>query len=157
MTEEQQQHPLNGVKLDALLTELVDHYDWEILAEQININCFKSYPSIKSSVKFLRKTTWARERVEAFYLYKFKHYPRPSDEQHKLQPRNRLMGEPLEDFPAVINLGDREFFDDPISGPVFPSKKTVEGTRKRAKKVSQNKKSDTSPEGKVDPWAKWRD
>lgn len=60
--------PLHGITLQALLTELVEHYGWETLAAQININCFKKDPSIKSSLKFLRKTPWAREKTEQFYL-----------------------------------------------------------------------------------------
>ncbi|OPX54964.1 Uncharacterized conserved protein [Oceanospirillum multiglobuliferum] len=60
--------PLHGVKLEAILTELVEHYGWAQLAEQIAINCFKSDPTIKSSLKFLRKTPWARQQVETLYL-----------------------------------------------------------------------------------------
>ncbi len=59
---------LHGITLEALLTRLVDHYGWEQLARHIDINCFISEPSIKSSLKFLRKTPWARSRVEALYL-----------------------------------------------------------------------------------------
>lgn len=64
----QKNNPLHGITLQALLTELVEHYGWETLAQRININCFKKDPSIKSSLKFLRKTPWAREKVENFYL-----------------------------------------------------------------------------------------
>lgn len=62
--------PLHGVTLKALLTELVEQYGWEELADRININCFSNDPSISSSLKFLRKTPWAREKVEALYLSK---------------------------------------------------------------------------------------
>ncbi|MDC0991308.1 VF530 family protein [Gammaproteobacteria bacterium] len=51
-----------------MVTSLVDYYGWAALSKQIDINCFKSNPSIKSSLKFLRKTPWAREKVEALYL-----------------------------------------------------------------------------------------
>lgn len=61
--------PLHGKTLEAIVTELVAHYGWEQLAQQININCFKSNPSIKSSLTFLRKTVWARKKVESLYLY----------------------------------------------------------------------------------------
>jgi uncharacterized protein (DUF2132 family) len=61
--------PLHGKTLEAILNELVAHYGWEELAQQININCFKSNPSIKSSLTFLRKTDWARKKVESLYLY----------------------------------------------------------------------------------------
>ncbi len=60
--------PLHGVTLEALLTVLVDQIGWDGLAQKININCFKNDPSIKSSLKFLRKTPWAREKVEALYI-----------------------------------------------------------------------------------------
>ena len=64
----QQNNPLHGVTLQVILTELVEHYGWEELSYMININCFKSDPTIKSSLKFLRKTEWARVRVENVYL-----------------------------------------------------------------------------------------
>ncbi|KAA8729006.1 MAG: VF530 family protein [Ewingella americana] len=60
--------PLHGVTLEALLTKLVDSFGWPALASQVNINCFKSDPSIKSSLKFLRRTPWARKEVETLYL-----------------------------------------------------------------------------------------
>jgi uncharacterized protein (DUF2132 family) len=66
--QEQPNNPLHGVKLATILEVLVDHYSWEELALKININCFKSNPSIKSSLKFLRKTQWARDKVEQLYL-----------------------------------------------------------------------------------------
>ncbi len=59
---------LHGITLESLLTRLVDHYGWEGLGARIDINCFISEPSIKSSLKFLRKTPWARKRVEDLYL-----------------------------------------------------------------------------------------
>lgn len=59
---------LHGVTLETLLTELHAQYGWEGLAGKLNINCFRQNPSIKSSLKFLRKTPWARERVEAIYI-----------------------------------------------------------------------------------------
>jgi len=61
-------NPLHGLTLEAILTRLVEHYGWEGLARQIDIRCFKLDPSIKSSLTFLRKTPWARERVEALFL-----------------------------------------------------------------------------------------
>jgi uncharacterized protein (DUF2132 family) len=91
MTEEQRNNPLHGIKLEALLTELLEHYDWEDLAEAMNLNCFKSNPSIKSSLKFLRKFPWAREKAEGFYLYRYKRLPRPNDEQYELSPRERTI------------------------------------------------------------------
>ena len=60
---------LHGVTLEQILTALVAHYQWSGLAEKIDIRCFKSDPSIKSSLTFLRKTPWAREKVESLYLF----------------------------------------------------------------------------------------
>ncbi|MBE9466750.1 MAG: DUF2132 domain-containing protein [Bacteroidetes bacterium] len=65
---EQANNPMHGVKLITILELLVKHYGWEKLAMKININCFKKDPSIKSSLKFLRKTQWARDKVEQLYL-----------------------------------------------------------------------------------------
>ncbi len=64
----QPNNPLHGVKLEKLLTDLVEHYGWEELSYMVNINCFKKDPSIKSSLKFLRKTEWARTKVETIWL-----------------------------------------------------------------------------------------
>nr|WP_284700411.1 VF530 family protein [Opacimonas viscosa] len=62
---------MHGLTLQTILTKLVEHYGWEDLAVMIRINCFKSDPSIKSSLKFLRKTQWARQKVEQLYLDTF--------------------------------------------------------------------------------------
>lgn len=61
-------NPLHGVTLEQIVTALVAHYQWDGLAQRIDIRCFKSDPSIKSSLTFLRKTPWAREKVEGLYL-----------------------------------------------------------------------------------------
>jgi uncharacterized protein (DUF2132 family) len=68
MSENKNQDPLHGITLKMIVTQLAEYYGWKALAENININCFKSDPSIKSSLKFLRKTPWAREKVEQLYL-----------------------------------------------------------------------------------------
>ncbi len=68
MNSIQPNNPLHGIKLADILEHLVKVYSWEELAAKININCFKSNPSIKSSRKFLRRTPWAREKVEQLYL-----------------------------------------------------------------------------------------
>ena len=67
--QQQPNNPLHGIKLADILDELVVHYGWGKLSTIININCFKSNPSVNSSLKFLRKTPWAREKVENLYLY----------------------------------------------------------------------------------------
>ncbi|NNL32708.1 MAG: DUF2132 domain-containing protein [Flavobacteriaceae bacterium] len=61
-------NPLHGVKLEQILNELVAHYGWEYLGHMIKIKCFNNDPSIKSSLKFLRRTPWARNKVEQMYL-----------------------------------------------------------------------------------------
>ncbi|WEX00519.1 VF530 family protein [Pseudomonas nitroreducens] len=61
-------NPLHGVTLEAILTQLVAQYGWDVLAKRIDIRCFKNDPSIKSSLTFLRRTPWAREQVEALYV-----------------------------------------------------------------------------------------
>lgn len=61
-------NPLHGIKLEDIINHLVEHFGWEELSCRININCFKSNPSVKSSLTFLRKTPWARAKVEKLYL-----------------------------------------------------------------------------------------
>ncbi|WP_020167155.1 MULTISPECIES: VF530 family DNA-binding protein [Methylotenera] len=70
MTIHTKQHnnPLHGITLEVLVTALFEHYGWDGLAERIPVNCFNNDPSIQSSLKFLRKTPWAREKVEQLYL-----------------------------------------------------------------------------------------
>ena len=65
----QPKNPLHGVTLEQMLTELVEHFGWEALGQRIRIRCFTSNPSIASSLKFLRKTPWARAEVESLYLF----------------------------------------------------------------------------------------
>ncbi|WP_162055775.1 VF530 family protein [Pontibacter pamirensis] len=66
--EEQKNNPLHGRTLEMILVQLVDYYGWEELGYKININSFNNNPSIKSSLKFLRKTPWARQKVEDLYI-----------------------------------------------------------------------------------------
>jgi len=61
-------NPLHGIKLEDIINHLVEHFGWEELSRRININCFKSNPSVKSSLTFLRKTPWARAKVEKLYV-----------------------------------------------------------------------------------------
>jgi uncharacterized protein (DUF2132 family) len=71
MSNDQPKNPLHGVTLEDVLTQLVDYYGWDGLAQRIAINCFKSDPSIKSSLTFLRKTQWARDKIEKLYIATF--------------------------------------------------------------------------------------
>ncbi len=65
----QRRNPLHGLTLETIVTELSAHYGWPGLAERIALRCFSSDPSVASSLKFLRKTPWAREKVESLYLF----------------------------------------------------------------------------------------
>jgi uncharacterized protein (DUF2132 family) len=102
-------NPLNSIGLKKMLTELKDHYGFDILFAYLNINCFRNNPSVESSAKFFKKTDWAREKLEGFYLYTFKNLPKASHQQSRLPPRDRIVpddqtvGEPTE-----LSLEDAE-------------------------------------------------
>ncbi|MBL4744170.1 MAG: VF530 family DNA-binding protein [Cycloclasticus sp.] len=133
--------PLHGLGLKNLLVEIIDHYGFEILFAYLNINCFKTNPSLESSVKFLKKTEWAREKVEVFYLYQFKNLPRASSEQFSLPPRDRIIPEdqsPGE--PAELSIEDADQL-------------RVKRETKSAEWRQETKQSSTED---YDPWAKWR-
>jgi uncharacterized protein (DUF2132 family) len=65
----QPRNPLHGLTLEAIVTALVEHFGWAELAERVPVRCFSSDPSVASSLKFLRRTPWAREKVESLYLF----------------------------------------------------------------------------------------
>ncbi len=67
MSTEQPKNPLHGVTLEQIVTALVEHYGWPELGQQVDIRCFQSDPSVASSLKFLRRTPWARAKVESLY------------------------------------------------------------------------------------------
>jgi uncharacterized protein (DUF2132 family) len=71
MTNEQPANPLHGITLEHIVKSLAGHYGWSGLAAKIPVNCFRKEPSIKSSLKFLRRTPWAREKVESLYMLTF--------------------------------------------------------------------------------------
>lgn len=68
MSEHQSKDPLHGVTLEKIVNSLFEHYGWDELGKRINIRCFNNDPSVKSSLKFLRKTPWARKKVENLYI-----------------------------------------------------------------------------------------
>ena len=68
-TPSQARNPLHGMTLEAIVTALADHYGWADLGERIPVRCFTNDPSVASSLKFLRKTPWARDKVEGLYLF----------------------------------------------------------------------------------------
>jgi len=172
-----QNNPLHGLSLKNLLIQIVDHYGFEILFAYLNINCFKTNPSIESSVKFLKKTEWARQKVEVFYLYEFKRLPRASSAQFALPPRDRIVpegqtpGEPAElDFEDAERLREkrerkaaernqnkgersgRDFGTQPYGGQ---AKKRNYGSDRDDYEPS-NSPSSTDAGDTVDPWAKWK-
>jgi uncharacterized protein (DUF2132 family) len=67
--ENQKNNPLHGLTLETIMNYLFAYYGWEQLYEQVPVNCFLSNPSIKSSLTFLRKTPWARQRIETIFIY----------------------------------------------------------------------------------------
>jgi uncharacterized protein (DUF2132 family) len=79
----QRGNPLHGLTLEAIVTALAAHYGWEELGQRIQIRCFVLDPSVASSLKFLRKTLWAREKVESLYLYMLREQKRAA---HSAQP-----------------------------------------------------------------------
>ena len=78
MASTQPQNPLHGLTLEAIVTALSAHYGWDSLGERIPIRCFTHDPSVASSLKFLRKTPWAREKVEGLYLFMLRDIKRSS-------------------------------------------------------------------------------
>ena len=78
----QPRHPLPGLTLEAIITALDAHYGWKELGQRIPVRCFNSDPSVSSSLKFLRKTPWAREKVEGLYLFMLREQPRQPNRQN---------------------------------------------------------------------------
>lgn len=85
-TDKQAGNPLHGVKLEVIVTALAEHYGWEQLGQRIAIRCFQSEPSVASSLKFLRKTPWARDKVESLYLFMLREIRRNSPTVHNFPP-----------------------------------------------------------------------
>lgn len=75
-SQEQPRNPLHGLTLERIVTDLVDYYGWRELGRRVPVRCFTSDPSISSSLKFLRKTPWAREKVEQLYVQTLHEYER---------------------------------------------------------------------------------
>jgi uncharacterized protein (DUF2132 family) len=169
-----QNSPLHGLSLKNLLVEMTDHYGFEILFAYLNINCFKTNPSIDSSVKFLKKTEWARTRVEAFYLYEFKNLPRASAEQFLLSPRDRVIPEDqIPGAPRQLSFEDadrlrekrakkaaeRSQEEGHHSGKSFDAQRggySNDQNSNHTQKDDHESSNSPSPsvEGKFDPWAK---
>jgi uncharacterized protein (DUF2132 family) len=139
-------NPLHGVSLKNMLTEIVDHYGFEILFAYLNINCFKTNPSIASSVKFLKKTDWARAKVENFYLYQFKNFPRASYEQFPLSPRDRIIPDNQKaGDPAELSLEDAERLQEKRA------KKAASYEQGKKNRSSSGKRADAQRDRNHDP------
>lgn len=76
----QRHNPLHGVKLETMVVALADYFGWDELGQRIPVRCFQSDPSVNSSLKFLRKTPWAREKVESLYLFMLRDQKRNAQE-----------------------------------------------------------------------------
>lgn len=150
-----QNNPLHGISLKQLLTEIVNHYGFEILFAYLNINCFSKNPSIDSSVKFLKKTDWAREKVEAFYLYQFKGLPRASAEQFELPPRDRIIPpDQKPGDPAELSLEDAERLAEKRARKAALHDLNGERRSSSDRRASTHSRPATHLES--DPWAKWK-
>lgn len=170
-------NPLHGVGIQVILDELVDHYGFKILFAYLNINCFKINPSIESSIKFLKKSEWAREKVEVFYLYQYKNLPRASAEQFLLPARERVVPEgdvPRE--PKKLSMEDaerlkakREEFAATRNSPKrsqpaknYREKRTPYSNDRSSSHESKPQRTTSAPSdnsndgGKADPWASAR-
>lgn len=129
--ELQKNNPLHGLKLETLLQELVDFYGWDILDTAMRFNCFHTNPSVASSVKYLNKTDWAREKLENFYLYRFKRMPRASSEEFNISPRART-------FPH--GLQPKEPMELTVDSILKSQAKAASAHKERAARTRQNRR-----------------
>ncbi|MGB1310749.1 MAG: VF530 family DNA-binding protein, partial [Leucothrix sp.] len=133
----------------------------------LNINCFKTNPSVAASAKFFKKTDWAREKVEIFYLYEYKSLPPVSSEQFKLVPRERIIPEgvtPKE--PKVLSLEDAERRNqkrikktvqrNSQTGERKGSSKAYNERRKRSHASSDQRPSKPSRSTVANPWGNFQ-
>lgn len=150
-----QNNPLHGISLKNLLIEIVNQYGFDLLYAYLNINCFNNNPSIESSVKFLKKTDWAREKVEAFYLYQFKNLPRASAEQFELSPRDRIVPQDQKPgAPAELSLEDAERLREKRARKAAQHDQDAGNRANSGKRVSN--RSTAPVDRDSDPWAKWK-
>ncbi|WP_370979450.1 VF530 family DNA-binding protein [Agaribacterium sp. ZY112] len=156
-------NPLNGVGLKQLVNDLVDHYGYEILYAYLNLNCFKTNASVESAVKFLKRTEWAREKVEAFYLYQYKSMPKASDEQFQLPPRSRIMPEgDVPGEPAELSLEDAERLREKRErkAAAHDANRSRSLSNRRADRDSHysrpRKDKGAASAADDDPWKNWR-
>jgi uncharacterized protein (DUF2132 family) len=147
--DQQPNNPLHGLTLEAVVTQLVDSYGFPYLAERVKINCFKSDPSIKSSLKFLRRTLWAREQVEKLFVAKF------------IKAQGKSVGTPPKARPKPVKTDAKPVTAQPgtkvtLSMPVIASPSPVAAKPKPAApkpKAKPQAKSEAKSEPKPNPWA----
>lgn len=163
-------NPLHGVGLNTVLHELVSHYGFDILYAHLNINCFRSNPSIAASEKFLKKTDWARQKVEVFYLYQYKNLPNVSSEQFKLPPRERIVPEhhkPSE--PVELTIEDGELLQEKRGKNVASRNGYSNGQKGSSKQYNEQRNTeksrhykscsdsdDSKPAPPKDPWGNFK-
>ena len=152
----QQNNPLHGVNLETVITELVAFYGWDILATAMRFNCFKTNPTIKGSIKFLKNTPWAREKLEGFYLYKFKRMPKPNEAEYLLSPRERGFADgivpraPMELTKESIELSQAKAASAFKEKSAAKHNHTRSSVNRSAKSTSPRKKGPSNDPS--DPW-----
>jgi uncharacterized protein (DUF2132 family) len=165
-------NPLHGVGLKTVLQELVSHYGFDILYAYLNINCFRVNPSLAASEKFLKKTDWAREKVEVFYLYQYKNLPAVSSEQLKLPPRECIVPERHKPSdPAELSIEDGKRLQEKRAKNVASRNSNNKGSSRqynerrnsgysKSSEKSNQKSRDDSGENKPapakDPWGNFK-
>lgn len=152
---EQLNNPLHGLKLDTLLDELISYYGFEILAEYTNINCFKNRATIASSLKFLRKTEWAREKIERFYLYNYKNLPKADDTQYEIPPRQRIIPahqKPREPKELILGQAPAPKTKPMNNGRPFNKNEQIKKNKSVNEKASQNRTNNETGKS-FDPWS----
>lgn len=121
----QSNNPLHGIKLETIITYLVERYGWEELGERINIRCFTHDPSVKSSLRFLRKTEWARDKVEYLYLRANKlPLPAPKTEtsQAPKKPAAKVTSQNIrKTAPAKTATSDKSSSEDEVNRHIWGS------------------------------------
>ena len=159
-------NPLHGLGLKALVAEIVNHYGFEILHAYLQLNCFKTNPSIDSSVKFLKKTEWAREKVEAFYLYQYKNFPTASAREFSIAPRDRIIPDDQSPGqPALLTLEDgarlnaiREDkaakYNQTGNHKRHNNKPRLFDSKAKSHNISGNSNNPTKTSAGFDPWGK---
>lgn len=160
MTNPGSKDPLHGITLEALLNALVARYGWAELAQRVNINCFKSDPSIKSSLKFLRRTPWARAEVEALYLAlqdALQRHARPSVAHPLAEQASPPAGRPARGVDPA-KRADRPDITPPAGSAAqqhitSPGDPAAQDASTPADEVAVKKNPLPPAE---DPWSKWR-